>query len=326
MRFKGIAVLLLNQVPIILFLAVFVTLGCMSDRFLELQNLTNILIQSSSLAVAAIGMTFVLLTAGVDLSVGSVMFVAVAVSGKFIFHGYPLSLGMMAGLLAGLLVGAINGLLVVRLRVAAFIATLAMLFIVRGFGLWLTNTRAMNMPESVTLFGASNFLGVPTPVLAMLCVALSAHVFLAATAWGRQIYAIGFDREAARKAGVQVSALLMLSYVICGLCAALAGLIALSQTGAVSPTFGSQREFAAIAAAVLGGTSLFGGRGNILPGTLFGSILFQTVENGLVILNADPYLYPIIVSVIIFFAVLLDTTRNQLVSRLTRRTIRSKFE
>jgi ribose transport system permease protein len=111
-------------------------------------------------------------------------------------------------------------------------------------------------------------------------------------------------------------------YVVCGACAAVSGLIALTQIGAVSPSFGEEREFAAIAAAVLGGTSLYGGRGSVLPGTLFGAILFQTVENGLVIINADPYLYPLILSGIIFLAVLLDTTRERLVQSLTRRQIR----
>jgi ribose transport system permease protein len=322
MKFKDVVIGLLNQVPLALFLIVFATLGWMSDRFLDFQNLTNILVQSSSLAVAAIGMTLVLLTAGVDLSVGSVMFVAVAVTGKLIFSGYPLTIGLLAGLLVGLVCGAVNGWLVVRLKVTAFIATLAVLFLARGFGLWLTNTRAMNMPDTVTQLGSSFLYGVPVPVLVMLCVAMLSHLFLTRTACGRQLYAIGFDREAARKAGVQVSFLLMLVYVACGLCASLSGLIALSQTGAVSPSFGGQREFAAIAAAVLGGTSLFGGRGNILPGTLFGAFLFQTVENGLVILNADPYLYPMIVSAIIFLAVLLDVGRNALVGRLTRRNIR----
>ena len=324
MTFKSASIWLLNQAPIFLFLLVFALFGCISDRFLEIKNLSNILIQSSSLAVAAIGMTFVLLTAGVDLSVGSIMFLAVAVSGKLIFNGYPLSIGIVAGLLVGVVGGAINGLFVVRWKVTAFIATLAMLFIARGFGLWLTNTRAMNMPDSVTLLGSSSLMGIPVPVLIMLSVAVLSHLFLMKTAWGRQIYAIGFDRESARKAGVRVSAILLLVYVICGFCAALGGLIALTQTGAVSPKFGGQREFAAIASAVLGGTSLFGGRGSVLPGTVFGAVLFQTVENGLVILNADPYLYPMIVSAIIFLAVLLDTIRNQLVGRLTRRAIRRK--
>jgi ribose transport system permease protein len=323
MSAKSIVVGILNQAPILLFLLVFATLGMVSNRFLEVQNLINILIQSSSLAVAAVGITFVLLIAGVDLSVGSIMFVSVAIAGKLIFHGYALPLGILAGLLVGVMCGAINGLLVVRLKIAAFIVTLAMLFIARGFGLWLTNTRAMNMPESVTQLGSTNLLLIPLPVWVMFIVAIASQLLLSKTPWGRQVYAIGYSREAASKAGVQVHAIMLLAYVICGCCAALAGLIALTQTGAVSPSFGNQREFAAIAAAVLGGTSLFGGRGSVFPGAVFGAVLFQTVENALVILNADPYLYPIIVSIIIFVAVLIDTTRNQLIQRLTRRTIRA---
>jgi ribose transport system permease protein len=319
---QKVAVWLLNQTPLLLFLIIFCGLGMLSDRFLQPTNLVNILIQTSSLAVAATGMTFVLLTAGVDLSVGSVMFVAVAASGKLQYHGYPIALALAAGCLVGFLAGGINGLAVVRLRIIPFVATLAMLFIARGFGLWLTNTRAMNMPDEVTQLGASRWLGVPLPVMAMLVVALSSQWFLSWTPWGRQTYAIGFDAAAARRAGLKVDRVTFLVYVFCGFCAALSGMISLTQTGAVSPSFGQQREFAAIAAAVLGGTSLFGGRGTVFPGTLFGAVVFQTIENGLVIINADPYLYPLIISGIIFLAVLLDTMRNRLVAKLTRRHIR----
>jgi ribose transport system permease protein len=251
------------------------------------------------------------------------MFVAVAVSGKMIFNGQPLWLAFTVAIFVGLLGGAMNALLVTRFRVIAFIATLAMLFVARGFGLWLTNTRAMNMPDSVTQLGSSGVLGIPLPVIVMAVVTLVSHWFLTSTPWGRQIYAIGSNAEAARKAGVRVDSILFFVYVCCGGCAALSGLISLTQTGAVSPSFGQQKEFAAIAAAVLGGTSLFGGRGSVLPGTLFGAVLFQTVENGLVIVNADPYLYPMILSGIIFLAVLLDTTRDRFVQKLTRRQIRA---
>ena len=319
---KKVLLWALNRSPIILFALVFAVLGSLSGRFLHPQNLVNILIQSSSLTVAAIGMTFVLLTAGVDLSVGSVMFVAVAVTGKLIAAEQPLWSAFAAGLLIGLAAGSINAMLITRLRVIAFIATLALLFIARGFGLWLTNTRAMNMPDAITQLGSSRLLGIPLPIVAMLTVAVAGHWLLTSTPWGRQIYAIGSDIEGARKAGIRVGVILFLVYVLCSCCAALSGLIALTQTGAVSPSFGQQKEFAAIAAAVLGGTSLFGGRGNILPGTLFGAVLFQTVENGLVIVNADPYLYPMILSGIIFLAVLLDTTRSRLVESLSRRQIR----
>jgi len=145
---------------------------------------------------------------------------------------------------------------------------------------------------------------------------------LTRTPFGRQIYAVGNDADGARKAGINVTRILFAVYVICGVCAALSGLVSLTQTGAVSPSFGQQKEFTAIAAAVLGGTSLFGGRGSVFPGTVLGAVLIQTVENGLVILNADPYLYPLVTSGIIFAAVLLDSVRARLLEKLNRRRVR----
>jgi ribose transport system permease protein len=311
----------LNQTPLALFALVFVVLALLSERFREPSNVLNILTQSSALAIAAIGMTFVLLLAGVDLSVGSIMFVTVAITGKLLFSQYPLALALGAGCLVALLGGVLNALLVVRLRIIPFIATLGMLFVARGFGLWLTNTRAMNMPASVTALGTARWGGVPAPIVMMLLVAGLSQWFLSRTAAGRQLYAIGKHSDAAKKAGVRVETITSFAYIVCGLLAGLSGIVSLTQTGAISPSFGQQREFAAIAAAVLGGVSLFGGRGRAFPGAVLGAVLFQMVENGLVILNADPYLYPLVISGVIFVAVLVDTLRNRLATRLSRRHI-----
>lgn len=319
---KKLGILLLNNAPLLLFALVFFILGVASERFLNWNNFLNIGVQSSSTAIVAIGMTFVLLTAGVDLSVGSVMFVAVAVAGKMIYNGQPVWLSFLAALLVGLVAGAMNAFFVTRLKIVAFVVTLAMLFSARGFGLWITQTRAMNMPDSVTAIGTGSVVGIPVPLIVLAIVCLLAHLSLSRTPFGRQIYAIGHDPEKARKAGIPVNRILFLIYVICGACAALSGLVALTQTGAVSPSFGDKKEFAAIAAAVLGGTSLFGGRGKVLPGTLLGAVLIQTVDNGLVILNADPYLYPIVTSLIIFAAVLLDSLRNRALENINKRPIR----
>ena len=314
--------ILLNNAPVLLFAAVFAVFGAMSGKFAELQNVVNILIQSSGVGIVAVGMTFVLLTAGVDLSVGSVMFVAVAIAGKMIFNEQSMTLAFLTALAVGLVSGIVNAFFITRLRVVAFIVTLAMLFAWRGFGLWLTETRAMNMPGRITELGASHIFGMPTPVLVFVLVCAAAHVVLKRTAFGRQIYAVGSDPEGARKAGINVTIIFSAVYIICGFCAALSGLVSLTQTGAVSPTFGQQKEFAAIAAAVLGGTSLFGGRGSVFPGTALGAILIQTVENGLVIINADPYIYPLVTSAIIFAAVLLDSIRARVLASLNRRVIR----
>jgi ribose transport system permease protein len=164
------------------------------------------------------------------------------------------------------------------------------------------------------------------PIIAFSLVLIVAHLVLSRTPYGRQIYAVGHDPQMARKAGVKVHRIVGSVYFVSGFCAAVAGILALTQLGAVSPTFGTNREFTAIAAAVLGGTSLFGGRGRVFPGTLLGALLMQSVENGLVILNANEYLYPLVMSVIIFVAVAVDSGRGALLTRLMRRPIRVEAE
>ena len=236
----------LRHASTLLFLAVLALFGLLSPRFLAANNFVNILIQSASTAIVATGMTFVLLTAGIDLSVGSVMFVSAAVAGKMVLGGQPLWLAALVILLAGLLFGAFNALCVTWLRIIPFIVTLATLYFGRGFGLWLTETRAMNLPESVLRIGSARIAGIPFPVVVMMAVAAAAHLALTRTTFGRQIYAMGNDADAARKAGIRTERIQFAVYVISGFCAALSGLVAVVQVGAVSPSFGNQREFAAI--------------------------------------------------------------------------------
>jgi ribose transport system permease protein len=312
----------LRHASSLIFLGVLAVFGALSPRFLAANNFLNILVQSASTAIVATGMTFVLLTAGIDLSVGSVMFVSAALAGKLVLGGQPLWLAVAVILLAGMLYGAFNAVCITRLRIIPFIVTLATLYFGRGFGLWLTETRAMNLPDSILRIGSARLAGVPAPVWMMAVVAIAAHLTLTRTPFGRRIYAIGNNAEAAGKAGIRTGRIQFAVYVISGFCAALGGLASIAQLGAVSPTFGNQREFAAVAAAVLGGVSLFGGRGAVLPGTLLGALLIQTIENGLVITNADPYLYPLVMSAIIFLAVSLDGLRHRLLAQHNRRLIR----
>jgi ribose transport system permease protein len=225
-------------------------------------------------------------------------------------------------LAVGLLAGVVNALLVVRLRVLPFVVTLSTLFLGRGLALWITQTRAMNLPGAFLRLGSERLLGVPVPVIVLGLVLVVAHLVLRSTPFGREVYAVGHDPAAARRAGLPVERRLAAAYLVSGGCAALGAMLALAQLGAVSPTFGRDKEFAAIAAAVLGGTSLFGGRGQVLPGALLGALLIQTVENGLVVLNADPYLYPLVTSAVIFAAVLTDGLRARWMARLHRRRIR----
>jgi ribose transport system permease protein len=312
---------LLNQSSVILLALVLIVFGAMSPAFLKLDNFVNILIQTSATGILAVGMTFVLLTAGVDLSVGSIMFVAAAVGGKVVLGGWSFGSSLAVMVAIGLIYGALNAVFITRLAIVAFIVTLATRYFGRGLGLRITETRAMNLPESFYELGAARVLGVPAPVLIFAAVVVLAHLCLTRTPLGRQIYAVGADVEGARKAGISTGVVLFVVYVICGFCAAVAGVVALSQAPAVSPTFGNNREFLAIAAAVLGGTSLFGGRGAVFPGTVVGAVLVQTLENGLNILNVNPYLYPLIISLAIFVAVLLDAFRSRVLARVNRRRI-----
>ncbi len=313
---------LLDLAPVALLLGVGLVFGLLAPRFLEPQNLGNILVQCSSTAIVATGMTFVLLTAGVDLSVGAVMFVVAAIGGRLALGGAPLPLVFVAMVALGAAAGALNGGLILRLRIVPFIVTLATLYIGRGFALWFTGTRTVRPPGDFLEFGAARVLGVPMPVVVLVVVLGVAHLVLSRTPFGRRVHAVGRNAEAARKAGIDPHRVILAVYVICGACAAIGAIVSVCQLGVVAPTFATNKEFAAIAAAVLGGTSLFGGRGRVLPGTLFGAVLMQTVENGLVIVNADPYLYPLFAAGIIFTAVLLDSIRTGLLARLRRRLIR----
>lgn len=303
---------LIELAPLLLFVVMLAFFGAQSPKFLEPRNLANIVAQASSTGILAVGMTFVLLTAGVDLSVGAIMFVAAAVAGKMATAGQPMPFVLVVMLCLSLAFGGVNAFFTAQVRVAPFIVTLGTLFIGRGLGLRITETRALNLPDSFLMLGSARFLGVPLPAWLFVCVLVAAHLVLTRTPIGRQIFALGHDSEKAKKAGIPTTRILVVVYLISGLCAGLAAMVTLGQLGAVSPKFGEQKEFAAIAAAVLGGTSLFGGRGSVLPGTLLGTLLIQTIENGLVVMNANPYIYPMATATIIFAAVLLESLRRRI--------------
>ncbi|QDV34719.1 ABC transporter permease [Tautonia plasticadhaerens] len=320
---SGAAVALLRAAPALLFLAAVAGFGLATPRFLTAENAVNVLVQSSATAIVAAGMTFVLITAGIDLSVGSIMFLGAIAAGKLALAGGSPWLAAAVAPAVGLGFGLVNAALITRLRLMPFIVTLATLSIGRGLGLFLTQTRAMNLPGEFLRLGSSRVLGiVPLPVAMMVVVLSAAQVVLSMTPIGRQLYAVGNDPEAAKKAGIRVGRVLAFAYLASGLCASIGGLVLLGQLAAVSPSLGDRWEFEAIAAAVLGGSSLFGGKGRVLPGTLFGAVLIQAIRNGLNVVNADPYLYPVVTGVLIFLAVALDGLRHRRLALLRRPRIR----
>jgi ribose transport system permease protein len=312
---------ILRNMPLILFVVVFVLFSLLDERFFRLDNFSNIVETSAFVGLLAVGMTAVLLTGGIDLSVGATMYITAAVVGMLLQQDVNYIVAILAGIVAGTSWGFVNAFLIAKVGLVPFVATLATLTVGRGIGLLLTESRQFILPDEMA-FAATDVLGIPLPVFVLAAVVIAAVVFLRFTPMGRQIYAMGNDLEAAKKAGLQVVRLTGSVYVISGFCASLAGVIAISQQGSVSAGIGEGVEFRAIAAAVLGGTSLFGGVGAVFPGTIIGVLLVQMISTGLVYLQVDLYLQDMVAASVIFFAVFVDAQRMRLLTRLERRNIR----
>jgi ribose/xylose/arabinose/galactoside ABC-type transport system permease subunit len=310
----------LKWAPLTIFIILIAAFGTLSPRFLSVANLGAILVQSSWLVVVALGMNFVLLAAGVDLSVGAAMYLAAIAVGIGLPNA-PVWLGLISSILVGAAFGAINASLIAWVRLPAFIATLALLFVGRGVGLFFSSTRIVYASPGIANFGRDSLLGLPVPIWIAATTVAVAWLLLNQTSFGPYLRSVGADAEGARRSGVPTKAITWSVYVLCGALAGLGGLISLSQTSAASAAFGQNSEFLAIAAAVLGGTSLSGGRGSLWA-PVIGAVLIMTVQNGLVMINANPYAYPVITGAVIFVAALLDSIRSRTQARLERRQVR----
>lgn len=279
----------------------------LSNQFFTVSNGLNIIQQSSIIAVAAIGETFVIITAGIDLSVGSVAALAGMIStGVIINNGLPAWFGLLVGIVVGLLVGLFNGISIARLGLTAFIVTLVTLSMGRGLTEAYSGGQTLfNLPAGYTFLGDSSVLGIPTPVIITIVAFIVGHIVLSRTVFGHKVYAIGGNREAARLAGINVGKIELLVYVLGGALAALAGLILTGRLGAALPTSATGLELQVIAAVVIGGASLFGGRGNMI-GTFFGVLTIGVLSNGLSLLNVSPFWVQFVQGAVIFLAVLID--------------------
>lgn len=319
--------LLLGNMTLVVFLIIFLYFGLQAPRFIGVESIANIVKQASFTGVVAVGMTFVLLTAGIDLSVGSNMYLSAMSAGYLLQNpafqnGWGVALAIAAGLLTGVAFGAVNGFCVVVLGITPFLATLATLVAGRGLGTAITESFGIEYPASYLAFGASSIFGIPMPIIVFAVVVLVAHIVLSRSQFGRQIYAVGNDAEVARKAGIDVNRVVFSVYVICGLCAAIGGVTLIALIGRLNQTFGVGREFEVITSAVLGGTSLFGGAGFAF-GSVIGSTLVQTVQSGMIFIGVNLYLQPMVLAGIIFLAVLIDALRTARLAKLRRRLLRS---
>ncbi len=313
---------LLKHSTIVMFVIFFVLFSIMSARFFSLKNMEIILGNSTYIGLVAIGMTFVLLIGGIDLSVGSTMYFSVVVMGVLIENDWPITAAIIVCLLVGLAVGAFNAVIITVLNFSPFLATLITMLIVRGAGLWISKSKAINYPESITKMSTYDVFGlIPMHIFIFALMLLITYVYLEYAPWGRHLYAIGNNEEISMKAGIRVKPLMFSTYTICGLMAAMGGLVAITRLGRANANFGSGEEFNAIAAAVLGGVSLFGGVGNIFPGTFIGIIMIQMVQAGLVYINVDIYLHSIIMALIIFLAVFIDSIKTSYLQGLKKKNI-----
>lgn len=285
-----------------------------SQYFFTTENLLNVSLQASITAIIAAGMTFVILTAGIDLSVGSLVAFAGILATSIIRTDLPvylsLFLGISAGLLFGIFSGYIAGIFVTRFRITPFIVTLALMTIWRGASFVYTEGRPIwELPEVFAYLGGGRIAGIPVPTVIMVIVYIVSHIVLTRTRFGRYVYAVGGNVEAARLAGIKTNKILISVYVISGVLSALAGILLASRINSGQPNAGLMYELDVIAAVVVGGTSLFGGRGTIL-GTFLGAMLIAVLRNGLNLLNVGSYVQQVIVGGVILLAVLLDQIRK----------------
>jgi ribose/xylose/arabinose/galactoside ABC-type transport system permease subunit len=302
---------LLLQYGIVLALMILgIALSFLSPVFLTFDNLIQVLLQASINAIIALGMTFVIITAGIDLSVGSTAALSGMVAGTLMVGGMPWPLAVIAALLVGLLIGFINGFLITRLRITPFIVTLGMLSVVRGVALVYSNGRPVyGFPETFNQAFGGNLGPIPMPVVIAALVALISWFVLRQTRLGEYTYAIGGNAEATRLSGVPVARYQTIIYMICALFAALAGIVLTARLRSAEPIAATGYELDAIAATVMGGTSLFGGEGGVV-GTIIGALIISTLRNGLNLLNVQSFYQQLAIGLVIILAVALDRFRQ----------------
>jgi ribose transport system permease protein len=293
-----------------------ILLAIASPQFLTASNLLTVSLQVSVVGIIAVGMTLVIITAGIDLSVGSVVGLSGVIAASLMVNNNvnPVLSSILA-LSVSTVIGIVNGLLITRFDLPPFIVTLGMMGAARGLAFILTNgNQIFGMPASFTALGSGYVGPIPIPVVALAVVALTGYIVLARTKLGAYAYAIGSNPDAARLSGVNVGRSLIYVYAICGLLSGLAGLVLAGRISIGAPSSGLGYELDVIAACVIGGTSLFGGEGTIL-GTLIGTFLIGIVRNGSDLLNISNFYQQVIIGVIIWVAVLYDRIRTRRLSR-----------
>ncbi|GHV80020.1 ribose import permease protein RbsC [Spirochaetia bacterium] len=295
------------------FLIMLVFFSVLNPKFLTMRNIINIVRQISFNSILAMGMTMVIITGGIDLSVGSILALSAVVTASLVRAEAPIlpvPLAVLAGLLLGTLCGFINGLIVTKGKLAPFITTLVMMTIARGAAQLFTKGRPISgLAEGFVFIGGGSLLMIPVPIFILALIVFISYFILNSTRTGRYIYAVGGNEQAAKASGLKVHRTKWFVYAFSGTLAALVGIILTARLNSAAPVLGVGYELDAIAAAVIGGTSMEGGRGKINR-SLVGGLIIGTISNGLDILNVSAYWQQIIKGLIILVAVLLDKKEN----------------
>lgn len=306
-----------NLQSVIALVVMCIALSILSDRFLTSENAWNVMRQISVNLIISVGMTLVIITGGIDLSVGSILAFSGAFAAGMVKYGaelpglnlyvaFSLTGIILGGLLVGSFLGWFNGIAITRFKVPPFVATLAMLTIARGLTmLWTGGFPITGLGDNMAFIGTGWFLGIPMPVWISAIVIIGAVVLTKKTKLGRQIYAIGGNETAARLSGLKIQRIKVIVYTIAGGLAALGGIIVTSRLDSAQPNAGMGFELDSIAAVVIGGTSLSGGKGTIL-GTLQGALIIGILNNGLVLLNVSPFWQQVIKGLVILLAVVIE--------------------
>ncbi len=290
---------------VVSFLLLCLALSLLSDRFLTVGNLTNVLRQSTINLIIAIGMTYVILTAGIDLSVGAVLALSTVVTADLLQRGVPILPTVLVGLTLGGVLGMASGLLISRVKVPPFVATLGMMTVARGLALTYTQGRPITgLPDAFRYIGTGYLGPIPMPIIVAAVAFLAGYILLTRTRMGMYIYALGNNPVAAHYTGIATSKYITFVYVLAGALAALAGMILVARLDSAQPTAGISYEFDAIAAVVVGGTSFAGGEGSLM-GTLLGVLVISVLNNGLNLLNVSSFYQPLVTGVVIALALLL---------------------
>ncbi|GIO53553.1 ribose ABC transporter permease [Paenibacillus cineris] len=298
--------------PLLGLIILIIIVSVLNPSFLEPLNILNLLRQVSINALIAFGMTFVILTGGIDLSVGSILALSSAFVANMLVSGVDPILAIIIGCLLGGVMGMVNGLLITKGKMAPFIATLATMTVFRGLTMVYTDGNpitGLGDSRLFQLFGRGYELGIPVPAITMIITFVILWVILNKTPFGRKTYAIGGNEKASIVSGIKVPRVKIMIYSLAGLLSALAGAILTSRLNSAQPTAGTSYELDAIAAVVLGGTSLSGGRGRIV-GTLIGALIIGTLNNGLNLLGVSSFYQMVVKGIVILIAVLIDRKKS----------------